>query len=74
MKVGAVGGYQLKVLLTDEAGSLKLDGAERLGDSWRPVAVQVPDDLATAFNKRMSAMTPTPSALQVLLKSKLGET
>lgn len=70
-KAGAVGGYQTKVLLVGERGELALDGAEREGDNWRPVAVEPAQPVMDALNETLNALQPTPSALHVLLAETL---
>ena len=71
-RAAAVGGYQAKVILVDEQGRLALDGAEREGESWRPGKVVPAQDTADALDAALSALQPTPSALQLLLAESLG--
>jgi hypothetical protein len=71
-KAAAVGGHQAKLALVGEwHGKLALDGAEREGQAWRPEAVELAQPLAEALDQALSALTPTPSALQRLLNEKL---
>lgn len=71
-KVAAVGGYQAKVALVQgEQGELALDGAERAGDTWRPVPVELRPEAAAELRESLDAFEPAPSALHVLLAESL---
>jgi hypothetical protein len=71
-KAAAVGGHQVKLALVGERhGKLALDGAEREGWCWRPVPVELAQPLWEALDRALSALKPTPSALQALLNEKL---
>lgn len=72
VRVAAVGGNQAKITLVQgKQGALALDGAERIGEAWRPGRVEPAQPVMDALDQAMSAMVPTPSALQVLLNESL---
>jgi hypothetical protein len=72
VRVAAVGGHQAKLALVEVQGELALDGAERVGASWRPTPVEPAQPLMDALNEALSQLEPTPSALQMLLNEKLS--
>ncbi len=72
-KAAAICGYQAKVLLVGVQGELALDGAERVDDTWRPVAVEPAQPVMQALEQALDELQPTPSALQTLLNEKLAQ-
>ena len=72
-KVAAIGGYQAKLALVGEQGTLALDGAERDDNIWRPVVVEPAQPVMGALVAALDKLEPTPSALHALLNEKLAQ-